>query len=615
MLHEMAKGLDLKRILAEVSWKPFPKYQERAEWEGISEDIKKEWISIAEEYINYEWPAIVTELYLRVKRVGDINTQWRAFVFRRSLLGIFLLAECLEGKGRFMDQVINGTMVICEETSWVQGLNMRDKGMALLDATDNYVDLCCSDTGMLMAWISYLVGDELDAEDKGIRRRLTDETLRRVIRPYLDRSNYWWMGFMPNERINNWNPWCNMNVLQAAALLEYPVELKVEVVEKVAETTDIYIERYPDDGACDEGPMYWGAAGQGVGKIVNILQGMTNGALDGSGIKKLINIGTYFSKVHIHENWFVDFADGDAQFEIPSVVYRFGKLIDNEKLMRLGAMAPIAKPRLDNWFAAYDYLTGIFDAKERAELGGKSPYIESAYFDDCQILCAREKDGSPEGLFLSVKAGNNFESHNHNDIGNFIVFLDGKPLFIDIGTEEYRAQTFSPQRFELWYLQSQYHNCPTVNGAMQHDGAEYRATDVKYESAAEFDRISMDIGPSYTSDAGIKTWKRAVELQRGANAAVIVTDDFALEKADSCSYNFITQSKPVYENGRIVVNCGGGTSGVLLFDNAEMDVKIEEIVLEDTRLQRNWGERLYRVVLTEKNPAQNGERVFRIERG
>ena len=46
---------------------------------------------------------------------------------------------------------------------------------------------------------------------------------------------------------------------------------------------------------------------------------------------------------------------------------------------------------------------------------------------------------------LAVKAGDNDDSHNHNDTGSFTIYKDGKPLFADIGVETYQAKTFSPQ--------------------------------------------------------------------------------------------------------------------------------------------------------------------------
>src|SRR2546430_9673482 len=40
-------------------------------------------------------------------------------------------------------------------------------------------------------------------------------------------------------------------------------------------------------------------------------------------------------------------------------------------------------------------------------------------------------------LFRSAWGGHNAQSHNHNDVGNFIVYGDGRPVLIDLGVETY----------------------------------------------------------------------------------------------------------------------------------------------------------------------------------
>ena len=40
-------------------------------------------------------------------------------------------------------------------------------------------------------------------------------------------------------------------------------------------------------------------------------------------------------------------------------------------------------------------------------------------------------------MYLSAKGGNNGESHNHNDVGSFVLYCDGKPAVIDVGTGVY----------------------------------------------------------------------------------------------------------------------------------------------------------------------------------
>ena len=79
---------------------------------------------------------------------------------------------------------------------------------------------------------------------------------------------------------------------------------------------------------------------------------------------------------------------------------------------------------------------------------------------------------------LGAKFGSNGDSHNHNDTGSITVYKDGRTFLIDIGVESYTKKTFSPQRYEIWTMQSAWHNLPTFDGVQQLPGAEYAAREV-----------------------------------------------------------------------------------------------------------------------------------------
>ena len=66
---------------------------------------------------------------------------------------------------------------------------------------------------------------------------------------------------------------------------------------------------------------------------------------------------------------------------------------------------------------------------------------------------------------LAVKAGNNDDSHNHNDVGSFILFKQGAPFIIDIGVETYSKKTFSPERYEIWTM---HFHCGTMGAGHGH---------------------------------------------------------------------------------------------------------------------------------------------------
>ena len=76
-----------------------------------------------------------------------------------------------------------------------------------------------------------------------------------------------------------------------------------------------------------------------------------------------------------------------------------------------------------------------------------------------------------------AKSGHNNENHNHNDIGNFALYVDGKRVFHDVRSHKYDAIYFD-DRFryteEVFAAGSVGHSVPIVDGKYQMPGASYK---------------------------------------------------------------------------------------------------------------------------------------------
>src|SRR5206468_10408514 len=134
------------------------------------------------------------------------------------------------------------------------------------------------------------------------------------------------------------------------------------------------------------------------------------------------------------------------------------------------------------------------------------------------LMAARSTPDSGVGLYVAAWGGHNAQSHNHNDVGNFIVYGDGKPVLIDLGVETYSAKTFSSQRYEIWTMQSAYHNLPTINGVLQAAGREFQAKNLSFNETANRVTFSADIASAYPAAAAVQRWQRRVTLDRKAPA-------------------------------------------------------------------------------------------------
>ena len=121
----------------------------------------------------------------------------------------------------------------------------------------------------------------------------------------------------------------------------------------------------------------------------------------------------------------------------------------------------------------------------------------TSIYPSCGLFIARD-----ERFVVAVKAGDNGDGHKHNDVGSVTVYKDGRPLLIDVGVETYTAKTFSPERYEIWTMQSAFHNLPSFAGVQQRAGEAFAASDVVVDLERAVASISMDIAGAYPPEGG-----------------------------------------------------------------------------------------------------------------
>jgi hypothetical protein len=217
---------------------------------------------------------------------------------------------------------------------------------------------------------------------------------------------------------------------------------------------------------------------------------------------------------------------------------------------------------------------------------------------------------------IAAKGGHNEESHNHNDVGSFLAYLDGWPLLIDVGVETYTAKTFDAKyRYEIWTMQSQWHNLPTVNGEMQRKGCEFAAREARYASTDDDATFQLDLAGAWPKSAGINAWNRTIHLQRGQ--AIVVTDDYQLTAARAPAvFNFIT-TRPVDLTIPGQVRLGAfpestsSRGAVLAYDAAAFTAAVDAVEITDPWLKTSWA-RVFRVRLTERTATARARREFRL---
>lgn len=120
IISKRASALDLAALVGSpAAFRPFPAVDDRVAWQGLPANRRAAIIAAAERSLNHSWPQLPATLYMDFARTGDRRRFEQPYFARRSVLGQLVLAECVEGGGRFLDDIINGIWAICEESTWV----------------------------------------------------------------------------------------------------------------------------------------------------------------------------------------------------------------------------------------------------------------------------------------------------------------------------------------------------------------------------------------------------------------------------------------------------------------------------------------------------------------
>lgn len=584
-------------LLTSAHWVPYPDYSDRTGWDAFLGDRKANLIKKGESKLDYVWKVIPATAYLEYERSGNRNIMQDPNSDNNDALADLLLAELAEGKGRFLDQIINGVFYNCERTSWVLSahLPLQLSTRTLPDHTDAVIDLGSGELGAMLAWTYYFLNQEFDKVNPVISKRLHKELYDKIITPYRNIDRYWWMGFIPREdgMVNNWNPWTNFNCLQVIALLEENTQQLGKDVYRSMLSVDKFINYVNFDGACEEGPSYWGHAAGKLYDYLELVKMISGGGVNLFGEQMIRNLGEYISRSYVGNGWVVNFADASAKFSAGGgLVYRYGKAVNSKEMMQFGAyLAQRNKLALSSGtdvfrtFESLRYYDELMATKAVHKPAPATIYPETQfyYFSD-------ESTG-----FLAVKGGYNAESHNHNDAGTFSLWVDEMPLFIDAGVGTYTRQTFGPERYSIWTMRSTYHNLPSINGQEQLFGKPYKATDILVNDKKK--SVSMELAGAYPEESGVKSWNRGYQLSKGK---LVITDRYALNKWKApIQLHFMVWGSIDQKPGVIHVNVEG-RKAQLLYDAKSYDYQLETIELPDPRLSKVWGKEIYRITLTEK---------------
>lgn len=494
----VARAREIATWLAPRARTPGRLPSDRAAWAelaGLTE--AGQILATAETEAHLPIPELTDELYRDFSRTGNRARFEEPYFKRIHRLSLFTLAEALEGKGRFLPEIRRYLEAVVSERTWT--LPAHDSQFISYDKGCPWVQLFTTQRALVTAYAIAWFGDRLPHD---LVSKACQLCRKRVIDPYLwmcrnplraQECGGWWF-----SGVGNWNPVCHAGcVMTTLALADNPQE-RALAIAGAERGTRAYLKGFPDDGYCSEGMGYWNYGFGSYVALVLAVDDATAGRLKINGddpvVEKIVGYGRTF---RLDEQGVAPpFADGDGSPD-EAILSQCRRLVDSTGPAGPAGLSPLSG-RTVNYgpFAQPCHIVALRAFVEGADnaVGPLAPLPPHTWYPDSQVLISRDR---AHGLSCAVKGGHNGELHNHNDVGSYVVSVDGAIVAGDIGTERYTARTFSPRRYESKVINSYGHPVPRIGGALQATGAKYAARVLMTDFSERRDVVRLDLKGAY----------------------------------------------------------------------------------------------------------------------
>lgn len=477
-------------------------------------------------YREYQAPALKYSEFKLFWTTGDRSIyQASYFEMMHAMEVSALLAIIYPDEDKYLIKLMDVIYAICDQYTWCLPAHQGK-----LEPNNNCrIDLFASETGFAFAEILTILGDRLEPL---IRNRIMAEVERRIVIPFTSVEDYgWW-----EKGHTNWTAVC-MGSIACTMMLLFPEKADEQFIKRANNSMDCFLDGFKDDGICLEGVGYWGYGFGFFMMYADMVRRYTDGKTDFFKRDKVRTIATFPQKMFISGNCGVSFSDGGRKmgYDIGRLHYLKNEY-PNDIVLPDVAYAGTGGGKFCTHLRCFTWYKDEYV---------KNPDVSDAdaeyYAPDSQWFvkkCAR--------YGFAAKGGSNNEPHNHNDVGSFIYAKDGKQVLCDIGSGLYTRQYFSKDtRYQMLETSSYGHSVPIIGGNYQKAGAEYAASNAKYENGV----FTLDLAGAY----GLEECRSILRSFSFDNGEVRVSDVFDCDT--EIIERFMTLEEPVVKaDGEIEVD-------------------------------------------------------------
>ncbi|MEW9699440.1 heparinase II/III family protein [Paenibacillus sp. SI8] len=587
----MSRLTDLKDMLSEVKRSPSQlvfgettsaQMRDRLLQSAVSLPLIEEIRKDAELLLAEDIPGLTFASFRLYADTGNRSEYERIYFRRRKRLTTFGLMAWLEPQHEgYANALQEAIWAILDEYTWclpahiLHGPEMAvaDSEASLWPVSDSRltVDLFSAETAFALSEIAALHGEALPPL---LRGRIREETLRRVLRPFVTQPPFDW-----ETATHNWASVCGGSIACAAIYLLQGEDELAAVLERALPALESYLRGFEDDGACTEGYMYWQYGFGYFAYAADLIKRRTGGAADLFAQEKVRQIALFQQKCFMAGRRIVNFSDASSEAGIFMGLSAYLRSLYPEMEMPEAALrAGFSDDHCHRWAPAWRNLLWLSEDGEQGAGWKTATYC----LPDAQWLVSRQVRAEGSYVF-AAKGGHNDEPHNHNDIGQFILYAGGESLLTDLGSGQYTRDYFGDGRYDILCNGSQGHSVPIINGGYQRVGGTARAQLIAYSQTDEQDMFHIEFASAYEVET-LDSLQRQFVWGKVGRPSLELIDTFQFKESPSaiCERMMSWFRPECAEDGRIRIQ--GSKSGdqlYIAYDQEMVDWDFESLVHHD----------------------------------
>jgi hypothetical protein len=323
----------------------------------------------------------------------------------------------------------------------------------------------------------------------------------------------------------------------------------------------IFLEGVSADGGSSEGVGYWSYGFGWFAELNRQLETRTHGLLSlVEGDADVRSTAAFGTRMTLSNGHCVNFSDnGPLSAPRPALLAYLAERFHDSFIRDHAALAwqrssgplDLNAQRADLMFLTRQFLRCPRHLGPAAQLP-----ISDTLLADLGVVVTRFRDAQDHLWEFAAKAGHNDEHHNHNDLGGYLLNIDGRRMLTEIGSPEYVRDFFGPRRYTFLAAHSLGHPVPLIHHHEQPAGKNFRSQVLRHEASATQVLTQIDLTGAYPAEAECTKCLRQFRLDKLAGQ-LIITDTFNLTKAGPIETALITASSAVCRDGSVIVTHDG----------------------------------------------------------